>query len=343
MNILNILAGPLIGAFIGYGTNYIAIKMLFKPLKPIKIGNVVLPFTPGIIPKRKEKLAYQFGIMVEKELLTYDALFEVLSSKEMKHKIIDEIINIIYNEKEENNKQETNSEPETNSEKETDSKQETNSVYSPIKEVIEVNKKNIINNTPNIKMILESHFSENYNNIRECFIDSSCNKIVASISSINIGEIITNEISNSLKEKVRGSIVGKLIHEGMIRSIAEPIGDKILEKIEKNGDSYIRPIIESEIQTVEESTIPSLLLQMNIDKTKFRAIVEHAYDKILQEKIKVWIEEFQIASIVEKKVNNMNILQIEQLVLSVMKHELNMVVNLGAIIGFFIGLLNLLF
>ena len=38
MTILEIIAGPAIGAVIGYCTNYIAVKMLFRPLKPIKIG-----------------------------------------------------------------------------------------------------------------------------------------------------------------------------------------------------------------------------------------------------------------------------------------------------------------
>ena len=51
MNFLRLLAGPLIGAVIGYCTNYIAVKMLFRPLYPVKIGNWTLPFTPGIIPR----------------------------------------------------------------------------------------------------------------------------------------------------------------------------------------------------------------------------------------------------------------------------------------------------
>ena len=45
MNFLRLLAGPLIGAVIGYCTNYIAVKMLFRPLYPVKIGNWTLPFT----------------------------------------------------------------------------------------------------------------------------------------------------------------------------------------------------------------------------------------------------------------------------------------------------------
>ena len=50
MDWIQILAGPVIGAVIGYFTNYIAVKMLFRPLKPIKIKNYTLPFTPGTYP-----------------------------------------------------------------------------------------------------------------------------------------------------------------------------------------------------------------------------------------------------------------------------------------------------
>ena len=44
---LTIIAGPLIGAVIGYFTNYLAVKMLFRPRREIKIGSKTLPFTPG--------------------------------------------------------------------------------------------------------------------------------------------------------------------------------------------------------------------------------------------------------------------------------------------------------
>ena len=61
MSVIEILAGPVIGAVIGYFTNYIAVKMLFRPLKPVKIGGRTLPFTPGIIPKGKPRLAKALG------------------------------------------------------------------------------------------------------------------------------------------------------------------------------------------------------------------------------------------------------------------------------------------
>lgn len=37
MEVLHYIAGPLLGAVIGYCTNWIAVKMLFKPLEPIKV------------------------------------------------------------------------------------------------------------------------------------------------------------------------------------------------------------------------------------------------------------------------------------------------------------------
>ena len=70
MDWIQILAGPVIGAVIGYFTNYIAVKMMFRPLKPIKFKNYTLPFTPGIIPKGKDRLAKALGEAVGENLLT---------------------------------------------------------------------------------------------------------------------------------------------------------------------------------------------------------------------------------------------------------------------------------
>ncbi len=71
---------PLVGALIGYITNDIAIKMLFRPLKAKYIGPVKLPFTPGIIPRQREKLADSIGLMVSRELITEDAIRRQISS-----------------------------------------------------------------------------------------------------------------------------------------------------------------------------------------------------------------------------------------------------------------------
>ena len=87
MNWIQILAGPVIGAVIGYFTNYIAVKMMFRPLKPIKFRNYTLPFTPGIIPKGKDRLARALGEAVGENLLTEEDMEAALLSEEMKEMV----------------------------------------------------------------------------------------------------------------------------------------------------------------------------------------------------------------------------------------------------------------
>ena len=65
---------PLAGAVIGFITNVVAIRMLFRPLKEIRFLGLKLPFTPGILPKHRRRLAQNIGEMVERELLTPEIL-----------------------------------------------------------------------------------------------------------------------------------------------------------------------------------------------------------------------------------------------------------------------------
>jgi uncharacterized membrane protein YheB (UPF0754 family) len=78
---------PAIGALIGYVTNAVAIKMLFRPLTEKRIFGIRIPFTPGILPRERRKLADSLGRMVERELLTPEILKERLARPEVREKI----------------------------------------------------------------------------------------------------------------------------------------------------------------------------------------------------------------------------------------------------------------
>lgn len=70
-NIIRFVMLVVIGGIIGYVTNKVAIKMLFRPINPIKIG----PFTlQGVFPKRKDKMAESLADTIEKELLNKDQI-----------------------------------------------------------------------------------------------------------------------------------------------------------------------------------------------------------------------------------------------------------------------------
>lgn len=81
------ISPPLIGAIIGYFTNWLAIKMLFRPLKPVYIGKLKLPFTPGILPKERRRLSKSAGDIVSKELLNADVFESRLRDPLLQEKI----------------------------------------------------------------------------------------------------------------------------------------------------------------------------------------------------------------------------------------------------------------
>jgi len=76
-----------IGAAIGGVTNHLAIKMLFRPHKAIYIKNWRVPFTPGLIPKRRDELAKQLGLTVVNYLLTPETFRKKFFSKDIQEKV----------------------------------------------------------------------------------------------------------------------------------------------------------------------------------------------------------------------------------------------------------------
>ena len=56
MDLIHYLITPLVGGVIGYVTNDIAIRMLFRPHNAKYLFGFKIPFTPGIIPKEKDTL-----------------------------------------------------------------------------------------------------------------------------------------------------------------------------------------------------------------------------------------------------------------------------------------------
>lgn len=78
-NVITVLALALIGALIGWITNILAIKLLFKPIVPFNILGIKIQ---GLIPKRREEIAKNIGDIVENELLSMnDIIDNVLTEK----------------------------------------------------------------------------------------------------------------------------------------------------------------------------------------------------------------------------------------------------------------------
>ena len=95
MPVLHFILGPAVGALIGGLTNKVAIRMLFRPHRAVYIGRFHVPFTPGIIPKEKPRIAAAIGDAVGNELLNSDVLSQTLLSDEMYTKISNSVNSLV--------------------------------------------------------------------------------------------------------------------------------------------------------------------------------------------------------------------------------------------------------
>ena len=81
-----------IGAMIGWITNYVAIKMLFRPYKEINFGLFKIQ---GLIPKRKHEIAISIADTVQKELISLKDVTSTLDGEELEARMgsmIDKIL-----------------------------------------------------------------------------------------------------------------------------------------------------------------------------------------------------------------------------------------------------------
>ncbi|MCL1963544.1 MAG: DUF445 family protein [Firmicutes bacterium] len=81
------LIGPAVGGIIGYITNDIAVRMMFRPHRELRLFGRRVPFTPGLIPKERPRLAASIRDVLDEELLSREVLEGALLGGEMLEKI----------------------------------------------------------------------------------------------------------------------------------------------------------------------------------------------------------------------------------------------------------------
>lgn len=225
------IIGALIGAVIGYITNWLAIKMLFRPREAKYIFGMKLPFTPGLIPKEKSRIANKVGETVGTHLLNSDSLSKALKDDKIKAKfneVAKEKINQVIN---------------SNSTLEDSLKNTLGENYYALKE-------NMINNIA--KTILESIKEEEFKNKVKFYIVDSIKeglnkkpeKIIDFINSNKFREVIIN----TLEEEKTRDIIGKALLKEVKTLGKEDL--TIEEVIPENIKPYIEEYVKSQKDTL---------------------------------------------------------------------------------------------
>lgn len=93
-NLIILILIPLISALIGWFTNYLAIKSLFKPIKKLNLWFFSIQ---GLIPKRRKIIAEKLAHIVEEYFLSHNDIQDLFTNEKEKEKIKNKILPILEN------------------------------------------------------------------------------------------------------------------------------------------------------------------------------------------------------------------------------------------------------
>ena len=129
-----------------------------------------------------------------------------------------------------------------------------------------------------------------------------------------------------------------MLTDDVINSFMDPVSDMIDSYIVKNGRQVISEKVVSEVDNFVQKPTGELTQYLDMSGIDIPALVVNVYTSFVQNKLSNVLGAVNIPKIIEDKINEMDVLEAEELLLSVMKKELNAIVNLGALIGFILGI-----
>ena len=324
VSVLTYIAAPLVGGVIGYITNDIAIRMLFRPHTAKYVFGVKIPFTPGIIPKEKGRIAEAIGGAISQNLINQEVLERYLLSNEMTLKIrqsVEEFLNI----------QKSNQE----------------SVAEYLRHYL---------TEEELQGIVASANSNLTNQVHTQLSDSEVGKNVAHVVVENVVEKIKamdpTEILSGLAGGIGGlkvaaatmfggSILGKFF--SLLREPAENLlANNINGMLQKNGAEIVSNMIGNEVQTFMDTPMAKLLKGKDEQIAQAVNTVESVYRTIISEHLPRILKSIDISKIVRERINEMDVNETETLIFQVMNKELKAIVWLGALLGMIMGTINIL-
>lgn len=368
-SILLILLMVGIGALIGGVTNSLAIKMLFRPYKALYIGNLRLPFTPGLIPKRQKELAQQLGKMVVNHLLTPEGIRRKIAHPKFKEQLTmwakDEVRHMMKNER-----------TIEHLLKEFQMDFTAQSVKKNIAEWVEERYHNEMDQyrameigellspdlrvkadrsvdaaADHIQKSVESYFRssegrEKVSALIDNYLDNQGffgNMISSFMGPDGLTERIYPIILKYVSDREMNDWLQTMLHSEKDKLLKQPVSliegylgkDEIGRKLGEAVSNMV-PVEEWMTRTVAEWTSPYEDKIIN----HFVPGVVHKISALVSTKIESMMANMHLSEIVQEEVEAFQVERLEEMVLGISKREFKMITYLGALLGGMIGLLQ---
>lgn len=315
---LEYIVAPVLGGVIGYITNDIAIRMLFRPHKAKYICGVHIPFTPGIIPKEKERIAEAIGGVISENLMNQEVLRRYLLSEEMIAKIRLSVEDFF-------NRQKVNEETVGQFLSHYLSDEEINAIAES------VNKS--LTNQISFKLTDPAIGSK----VAQLAMDYVAGKLNGDGAQILFGRL--GGLGGAAAALFGGNIVGRFL--GMLREPAEKyLANSINDMLHDNGRQIVSNMVGEEVESFMDKRICELLKGHDEQLAKVVDTVESIYRKIIDEHLSKILQSIDISKIVRERINEMDVNETEKLIFQVMNKELKAIVWLGAGLGLIMGSIN---
>lgn len=318
------IIAPLLGGVIGYITNDIAIRMLFRPHTAKYVFGIHIPFTPGIIPKEKGRIAEAIGGVISENLMNKEVLEKYLQSEDMIGKVRSAVEEFITTQQK---------------------NQETVACFLGHY----LSKEEIATIAQNIN---QSITKQTY----EKLADSAVGEKVAHIAIDHVAQKLTIDGAQELLSGIGGAlgglggmaaglfggnIVAKFL--GMLREPAEHfLAKNINTMLRDNGEEIVSNMIGGEVDSFLNKPVCKSLERHEEQLAQAVNTVESIYRSIITEHLPKILDSIDISKIVRERINEMDVNETEKLIFQVMSKELKTIVWLGALLGLVMGSINIL-
>ncbi|MDG0822451.1 DUF445 family protein [Staphylococcus equorum] len=357
-----------IGALIGGVTNILAVRMLFHPFKTYYIFNKRVPFTPGLIPKRRKEVADKIGQVVEEHLLTESLIQSKLNAPSSRQAIEEVLLKQIQKLKQEHmtlqyfaDKLDLDVAQLANEKLDLVISNKLDAFYQD-------------NQTTPIKQIIPEEIEASIDSKIDLVPDLLFERASVYLSSEKGAADIASMLETFFNEK--GKIVGLLQMFMTKESIADRIQHELIRLTKHpKAKAIAKQVIDNEYETMKAKNLNELVSEsqynsfktsitelaigyLDVDKvskqsfnTLIPSFIHFLESKVSQKLTDVIIEniskhispimqKINLRQMVEEQINTFDLAYIERLIIDVANKELKLIMLLGFLLGGIIGLLQ---
>lgn len=295
--ILDYLSGPAVGAVIGYITNDIAIRMLFRPRQPKYILGWHVPFTPGIIPKEKNRIAGAIGTSISENLMNRDVLERNLLSDDMIAKIRQAVRDFF------------------------DTQMHND-------ETVEQFARHYLTDSE-VQVLRDNVSDEASKLITAKLQDKAVGEQIAHAATQHVLDKTHHSLAGRLgADKLLGALSGPVETH-----LARHINDVLRSQ---SGDMVTR-LVNDESDKLLSMSMRQLMAGHEEQVAQVQDGIISVYRTVITERLPRILEAIDISAIVERRICEMDMAEAEAIIMQVMHKELRAIVWLGALLGCVMG------